>query len=25
VRWYLEHADWWKPLRNVYRGERLGL
>src|SRR5579859_3088186 len=24
VKWYLEHADWWKPLRdNVYRGERL--
>jgi dTDP-glucose 4,6-dehydratase len=26
VRWYLEHSDWWKPLRQgVYRGERLGL
>jgi dTDP-glucose 4,6-dehydratase len=26
VRWYLEHSDWWKPLREtVYRGERLGL
>lgn len=26
VRWYLEHPDWWRPLReNVYRGERLGL
>jgi dTDP-glucose 4,6-dehydratase len=26
VRWYLDHADWWTPLReNVYRGERLGL
>ena len=26
VRWYLERADWWQPLRkNVYRGERLGL
>jgi dTDP-glucose 4,6-dehydratase len=26
VRWYLEHTDWWSPLRNnVYRGERLGL
>jgi dTDP-glucose 4,6-dehydratase len=25
VRWYLENTDWWKPLRNVYRGERLGL
>jgi dTDP-glucose 4,6-dehydratase len=26
VRWYLERADWWRPLReNVYRGERLGL
>jgi dTDP-glucose 4,6-dehydratase len=26
VRWYLERADWWKPLRDrVYSGERLGL
>jgi dTDP-glucose 4,6-dehydratase len=26
VKWYLEHPDWWKPLReNIYRGERLGL
>jgi dTDP-glucose 4,6-dehydratase len=26
VRWYLERADWWRPLRDtVYRGERLGL
>ncbi|WOH53692.1 dTDP-glucose 4,6-dehydratase [Bradyrhizobium sp. sBnM-33] len=26
VRWYLERADWWRPLRdNVYHGERLGL
>ena len=26
VQWYLDRADWWKPLReNVYRGERLGL
>lgn len=26
VRWYLERADWWKPLREkVYTGERLGL
>ncbi len=26
VRWYLERADWWQPLRDkVYRGERLGL
>jgi dTDP-glucose 4,6-dehydratase len=26
VRWYLEHSDWWQPLREgVYRGERLGL
>lgn len=26
VRWYLENADWWQPLRdNVYGGERLGL
>jgi dTDP-glucose 4,6-dehydratase len=25
VRWYLEHSDWWTPLRQKYRGERLGL
>jgi dTDP-glucose 4,6-dehydratase len=26
VRWYLDNADWWKPLRDkVYSGERLGL
>jgi dTDP-glucose 4,6-dehydratase len=26
VKWYVERADWWKPLRdNVYAGERLGL
>jgi dTDP-glucose 4,6-dehydratase len=25
VRWYIEHSDWWKPLRERYRGERLGL
>jgi dTDP-glucose 4,6-dehydratase len=26
VRWYLENADWWQPLRDeVYGGERLGL
>jgi dTDP-glucose 4,6-dehydratase len=26
VRWYLENAHWWQPLRNkVYGGERLGL
>jgi dTDP-glucose 4,6-dehydratase len=26
VRWYLDHAEWWRPLRNkVYAGERLGL
>src|SRR6478736_813307 len=26
VRWYLERADWWRPLRDrVYSGERLGL
>jgi dTDP-glucose 4,6-dehydratase len=26
VRWYLERADWWKPLRDrVYGGQRLGL
>jgi dTDP-glucose 4,6-dehydratase len=26
VRWYLDRADWWRPLRDkVYGGERLGL
>src|SRR5712672_1143387 len=25
VRWYIERSDWWKPLREKYRGERLGL
>lgn len=25
VRWYLDHRDWWEPLRGVYHGERLGL
>jgi dTDP-glucose 4,6-dehydratase len=26
VRWYLERADWWRPLRDrIYSGERLGL
>jgi dTDP-glucose 4,6-dehydratase len=26
VRWYLNNADWWRPLREgVYGGERLGL
>jgi dTDP-glucose 4,6-dehydratase len=25
VRWYIERPDWWKPLREKYRGERLGL
>jgi dTDP-glucose 4,6-dehydratase len=26
VRWYLDRADWWQPLRDkIYGGERLGL
>jgi dTDP-glucose 4,6-dehydratase len=25
VRWYIDHSDWWEPLRKKYRGERLGL
>jgi dTDP-glucose 4,6-dehydratase len=26
VRWYLDRADWWRPIREgVYRGDRLGL
>jgi len=24
VRWYLDHADWWRPLRERYAGQRLG-
>ncbi|MGH6957288.1 MAG: dTDP-glucose 4,6-dehydratase, partial [Caulobacteraceae bacterium] len=24
VRWYLARADWWRPLRARYGGERLG-
>jgi len=25
VRWYIDNADWWRPLRARYSGERLGL
>ena len=26
IRWYLDHGDWWRPLREkVYNGQRLGL
>jgi dTDP-glucose 4,6-dehydratase len=25
VRWYLDRADWWEPLRARYKGARLGL
>ncbi|MGY2734356.1 dTDP-glucose 4,6-dehydratase [Sphingomonas sp. UYP23] len=25
VRWYLDNAWWWQPLRDQYDGERLGL
>jgi dTDP-glucose 4,6-dehydratase len=25
VRWYLDNEWWWKPLRDRYDGERLGL
>lgn len=26
VKWYIDHEDWWKPLRaGVYQGDRLGL
>ena len=26
VQWYLDHLEWWQPLRtNVYGGEKLGL
>ncbi len=24
VRWYLENAEWWRPLRQRYAGARLG-
>lgn len=25
VRWYLDNEWWWRPLRDRYDGERLGL
>lgn len=25
VRWYLDHREWWTPIRARYAGERLGL
>lgn len=25
VRWFLENAEWWRPIRDRYAGERLGL
>ena len=25
VDWYLNHRDWWQPLRDRYSGQRLGL
>lgn len=25
VRWYLDHPDWWRPLRERYAGQRIGL
>ena len=25
VRWYLDNDWWWRPLRDRYKGERLGL
>jgi dTDP-glucose 4,6-dehydratase len=25
VRWYLDHEAWWRPLRQRYQGERIGL
>ena len=25
VQWYLDHSEWWEPLRVRYSGERLGL
>jgi dTDP-glucose 4,6-dehydratase len=23
--WYLDREDWWRPLRERYAGQRLGL
>jgi dTDP-glucose 4,6-dehydratase len=25
IDWYLERGDWWRPLRDKYSGERLGV
>jgi dTDP-glucose 4,6-dehydratase len=25
VQWYLDHREWWEPLRTIYARERLGL
>jgi dTDP-glucose 4,6-dehydratase len=25
VRWYLDREDWWRPLRQRYQGQRIGL
>ena len=25
IRWYVDHRDWWEPLRTRYQGQRLGL
>ena len=25
IQWYLDHQEWWAPLRQSYGGERLGL
>jgi dTDP-glucose 4,6-dehydratase len=25
VQWYLDRSDWWRPLKERYSGERLGL
>ena len=25
VAWYLDNRDWWQPLKDVYKGQRLGL
>ena len=25
VRWYLDNEWWWRPLRDAYDGQRLGL
>ena len=25
IQWYIDREDWWRPLRDRYDGQRLGL